>query len=301
MTKITKEIVELGLKEHRAIEDMVFLKKYPLDGEETLQDTKNRIARLVPEELKEFVRGDTFLPAGSVLSGALNDEVSCSLSNCYYTPIEGDSIEHIFDGIKKMARTYSYRGGTGTSISVLRPRDTKVNNAAKTSSGSVSFMPLLSEVTNTIGQNGRRGALMILQNIRHPDTLEFIWSKSKPEEIFGEDPLTGKIPDVFGANISLAITDDFMKAVEHNFDWTFSFPNREADPKKYDEEWDGQFDKWDGDWAYYKTMPAREVMRQIAESAWTSGDPGVLFIDTTKKMTPGTQIHPDLEPVGVNP
>ena len=299
--------VEEGLREHQSLVDTV-TEKYTLPDENTLSDVFARNAKVYYEnspfsqEVDDSVaRFDGFRGAGSILAGAGNYEFKSSLSNCYYTPIEEDSIEGIFEAIKKMARTYSYRGGTGTSISILRPKKDPVQNSARMSSGAVSFMPMLSETTETIGQEGRRGALIIILDVRHPDILDFIWSKSKPEAVFGRDALTGKVPTISGANISVAVTDDFMAAVEADSDWTFRFPDRSDDPVKYDQEWDGDFDKWDGEWREYFTMPAREVLEQVAEAAHMSAEPGVLFMDTAKKYAPGTYIDESLKPTGSNP
>lgn len=152
-----KQTIELGLKEHENIRQTVISKKYFLEDETCWQDVKRRIASYVTnKDLQDWILDtENFIPAGSILSG-LGNPKKCSLSNCYFTPIEQDSIEGIMDCCKKMARTYSYRGGTGINISILRPKGADVNNSAKVSSGAVSFMPLFSEVTNTIGQCGRR-------------------------------------------------------------------------------------------------------------------------------------------------
>ena len=97
-----------------------------------------------------------------------------TLLNCYFFKIKEDSIEAIFDWCKEAARTYSFGGGVGTDISPLRPRGAPVNNSAIYSSGAVSFMELLSTTTGTIGQAGRRGALMITIRVDHPDVMDFI-------------------------------------------------------------------------------------------------------------------------------
>lgn len=142
---------------------------------------------------------------------------------------------------------------------------------------------------------------MLSLDVRHPDMLDFIWSKSKPEQVFGKDALTGRVPDVYGANISVMINDDFMNAVVANGEWVFKFPDRDADPDLYEQTWNGDFDAWKGAWKEYGKMPAQEVMRQIAESAWISGDPGVLFMDTVRELTPGSHISHHLTPKGTNP
>ena len=106
-----------------------------------------------------------FLPGGRILFGAGQGRRS-TLLNCYVIPIKDDTLEAIFDWCKEAGRTYSYGGGVGTDISVLRPAKAPVNNSAIVSSGAVSFMNLFSETTHTIGQNGRRGALMITMSVR---------------------------------------------------------------------------------------------------------------------------------------
>lgn len=311
---VTPDMVNLGITEHESLQSLVSAKKYQLGGEESFQDVISRVCRIFSKESKyssketadicEMVYSGKFIPAGSILFGLGNDEIRCSLSNCYLTKIEHDSLEDIFEAQKQMARTYSFRGGTGVDITVLRPKGTNVDNAAKTSSGAVSFLPLFSDLTNTIGQNGRRGALLVSLDIRHPDVMDFIWCKSKPEEVFGKDSLTGKTPDVFGANISLKLTDDFMLAVQADGDWTFTFPDIYADKAKYDAEWDGDYTKWKcsgGLFKSYGTMKARAIFRAICESNWLSGDPGVMFMDTMQHYDPGTFIHPDLKPMSTNP
>jgi ribonucleoside-diphosphate reductase alpha chain len=244
-----------------------------------------------------------FITGGGITFGYGNEDVNCSLSNCYFTPIEEDSIEEIMDCAKRMSRTYSYRGGTGTDITILRPKNAKVKNAALTSSGSVSFMPTLSNITTTIGQNGRRGALIISLDCRHPDIEDFIWSKSDPEKVFGKDPLTGKVPDVYGANISVKITEEFMQAVKNDADWDLIFPDYEADKKLYKKEWDGDLDEWISKGhpiKVYKTVKAKDLLKQMSEASHMTGDPGILFWDNVINQSTG-KFDKDLKPRGVNP
>jgi len=408
MTKqpvITRESAKMALEEHLRFQESVSSKKYQIRDrkgrlqEHSFTDVKNRLCREFlkhshfdkqeNEQVCEILQTGRFIPAGSILSGLGNDYSKCSLSNCYLAKIESDSLEGIFEAQKKLARTYSYRGGSGIDITILRPEGDPVNNAAVSSSGAVSFMPLFSELTNTIGQNGRRGALMISLDIRHPDTRRFIWSKSKPEEIFGVDSLTGKTQDVFGANISLKVTDAFMRAVEEDQDWDFIFPERTKltgtvldastlqllpeiytalDPQKddrieaeiiykiialdpknhtlklqpdlptgedlaafpegklvfsisrrrkhasgifdpvrsvYNALWDGDYSRWQSlglPLKTYATVNARALLEEISASAWQSGDPGILYLDTTQNNTPGTYIDPlRLKPMSTNP
>ncbi|MGH2348392.1 MAG: ribonucleotide reductase N-terminal alpha domain-containing protein, partial [bacterium] len=123
-----------------------------------------------------------FIPGGRIMHGAGNPK-RVTLLNCYVIEVREDSIESIFDWMRQAARTYSLGGGVGTDISVLRPRGAPVNNAARSSTGSVSFMELFSLTTGTIGQSGRRGALMITIADDHPDVLDFIKVKRNLDRV----------------------------------------------------------------------------------------------------------------------
>ncbi|HUI86190.1 MAG TPA: adenosylcobalamin-dependent ribonucleoside-diphosphate reductase [Nitrososphaerales archaeon] len=206
-----------------------------------------------------------FVPGGRVLFGAGQPRKS-TLLNCYFFKIKEDSIESIFEFCKEAARTYSFGGGVGTDISVLRPRGAPVNNAAIYSSGSVSFMELLSTTTGTIGQAGRRGALMITIQVDHPDVIDFIKVKRD-------------LKRVNYANISVKISDDFMHAVEKDGEFLLHFKNEKV--------------------AVEKKVRAREVWNQLVRGAWESDEPGVLFWDTIKKDS--TTEYNGMEVEGVNP
>lgn len=127
---------------------------------------------------KVFVRGTGFIQPGLNKQGR-----KVTYSNCYVIAPPEDEIESIFECAKKLARTYSYGGGCGVDISKLSPRGAKINNAAKETSGAVSFMELYSLVTALIGQNGRRGALMISIDCSHPDVAEFIELKTDLDKV----------------------------------------------------------------------------------------------------------------------
>lgn len=206
-----------------------------------------------------------FVPGGRILFGAGQPRKS-TLLNCYYFGIKEDSIEAIFEWCKEAARTYSYGGGVGTDISVLRPKGAPVNNSAIYSSGAVSFMELLSTTTGTIGQAGRRGALMITIRVDHPEVVDFINVKRD-------------LKRVNYANISVKITDDFMRAVESDSDFLLHFKNDKAEVKK--------------------TVSARQVWKQLIKGAWESDEPGVLFWDTIKRES--TTEYGGMEVQGVNP
>ena len=155
------------------------------------------------EQVRELIKEQKFLFGGRILAnrGLENKGKKITLSNCYVVEPPEDSIESIFDRAGKLARTYSYGGGCGIDISKLSPKGAHINNAAKQTSGSISFMTLYSLVTELIGQNGRRGALMISIDCSHPDVVDFIKLKTDLDK-------------VTKANISVRISGDFMEAVK---------------------------------------------------------------------------------------
>jgi ribonucleoside-diphosphate reductase alpha chain len=189
--------------------------------------------------------------------------------NCYVIPIKEDSIEGIFEWCKEAARTYSLGGGVGTDISILRPKGSPVNNSAIYSSGSVSFMELFSTTTGTIGQSGRRGALMITISVDHPDVLDFIEIKNDPER-----------RKVQYANISVRVTDEFMRAVERDEEFLL----------RYESERIGRFER---------RVRAREIWEKLVKNAWASAEPGVIFWDTVKRES--TTEYNGMEVITTNP
>lgn len=202
------------------------------------------------EAIKRLIIENKFLFGGRILAsrGLHGKGRKVSYSNCFVVEPPEDNIESIFDCAKKMARTYSYGGGVGVDISKLSPRGSKVNNAAKETTGAVSFMDLYSMVTGLIGQNGRRGALMISLDCKHPDLMEFIDIKND-------------LNKVTKANISIRITDEFMQAVKDDKEWTLEFIRHET----------GEVIR--------KVVNAKDVFTKIAENNWRMAEPGSLFWD----------------------
>lgn len=209
-----------------------------------------------------------FIPGGRIMFGAGRLQ-RATLLNCYVIPIKEDSIEGIFEWCKEAARTYSFGGGVGTDISILRPKGAPVNNAAIYSTGSVSFMDLFSVTTGTIGQAGRRGALMITIGCDHPDVLEFIGIKSDLQR-----------QRVQYANISVRLTDEFMEAVQKDEAFTLHYENDVIGSIK-------------------KTVRAREIWEKLIENAHASAEPGVLFWDTVKRES--TTEYNGMEVITTNP
>lgn len=226
----------------------IFNKKYRYENE-SFPEWVNRVSG-GDSEVAKLIEDKKFLFGGRILSNRGLDKYGekITLSNCYVITPPDDSIESIFDCAKKLARTYSYGGGCGVDLSKLAPRGAKVNNTAKSTSGSVSFMDLYSLVTGLIGQNGRRGALMLSIDCHHPDLEEFIGIKSDLDR-------------VTKANISVRITDDFMQAVKNHESFTLSFTREET----------GE--------TIEKTIDAYEMFKKFSEMNWDYAEPGMLFWD----------------------
>lgn len=226
----------------------IWERKYRYENE-TFDEWINRVSG-ENSEIANLIKEKKFLFGGRILAnrGLENKGRKISLSNCYVIEPPEDNIESIFDCAKKLARTYSYGGGCGVDISKLSPRGAKVNNAAKETTGSVSFMDLYSMVTGLIGQAGRRGALMLSLSCEHPDLEEFIGIKSDLDR-------------VTKANISIRITDKFMAAVKNKTPFTLSFTRLET----------GE--------TITKEIDAYEMFHKMCEMNWDYAEPGMLFWD----------------------
>lgn len=226
----------------------IWERKYRYENE-TFDEWINRVSG-GNSEIGNLIKEKKFLFGGRILAnrGLENKGRKISLSNCYVIEPPEDNIESIFDCAKKLARTYSYGGGCGVDISKLSPRGAKVNNAAKETTGSVSFMDLYSMVTGLIGQAGRRGALMLSISCEHPDLGEFIGIKSDLDR-------------VTKANISIRITDKFMAAVKNRTTFTLSFTRLETGEN------------------ITKEIDAYEMFHKMCEMNWDYAEPGMLFWD----------------------
>ncbi len=185
------------------------------------------------EKFYDILYEGQFVPGGRVLAGAGDLYRLKTLANCFVSKLQEDSIESLYQTAAECARTYSYGGGIGVDISPLRPKNSVVHNAADSSTGAVSFMELYSLTTGLIGQSGRRGALMLTIDVKHPDITEFIKVKKIPnwvtKQIVDQASWSGKFDQeqlkeierqvmentqVRFANISIKVSDEFMQAVE---------------------------------------------------------------------------------------
>jgi len=252
----------LSLNALQVLERRYLLKDENGRIKESPEDLFRRVAHNIAQADKNYKKGSTdeteekfyklmtqleFMPNSPTLMNAGTDIQQ--LSACFVLPI-GDSMEEIFDSVKHAALIHKSGGGTGFSFSRLRPRNDSVKSTAGVSSGPLSFMRVFDIATDVIKQGGkRRGANMGILRVDHPEILNFITMKS--------DMVT-----LTNFNISVAITDKFMKALAKNGEYDLINP-RTGEP--------------------VQKLPARHVFDLILDMAWKNGDPGVIFIDTINK------------------
>lgn len=199
------------------------------------------------------------VPQGSPMYGIGNDFVQVSLSNCVVVESPEDNVSSIMNAGKDLANLFKRRCGVGIDISKLRPEGTFVNNSARTTTGAWSFADFYSYVCRMIGQNGRRGALMISMDVSHPDIEKFIEMKHD-------------LTKVTGANVSVKITDDFMEAVKTD--------------SMFELHWNGETSSEDSDISYSRMVKAREIWGKIVKSATETAEPGILMWDNIIKNLP---------------
>lgn len=298
--------------------------KYAAKGEVTPDDTHRRLAKefarieekynwnLKPEDklklsdygyirpqltedaIFELFRNFRYvIPGGSVMAGCGTGEL-ISLSNCFVIASPKDSYAEIMKTRSQQAQLMKRRGGVGYDLSGLRPRGATVNNAAKSSTGAASFMDVCSDITNEVAQNGRRGALMLSMSINHPDIEEFITKKQD-------------LTKVTGANISVKVTDEFMRAVENDEDYLLRFPINQ-DLSYFSKDYlDVEYNKLayledhrNGNNIFYiKKVRARELWNTLMHCAWNTAEPGIMFEDAMHNSPDGS--YEDFKMISTNP
>ncbi|MCH5236354.1 MAG: adenosylcobalamin-dependent ribonucleoside-diphosphate reductase [Muribaculaceae bacterium] len=226
------------------------------------------------EEIYEALKDFRYIvPQGSPMAGIGNDFQVGSLSNCFVIGLdnEPDSYGGIIKIDEEQVQLMKRRGGVGHDLSHLRPKGSPVKNSALTSTGLVPFMERYSNSTREVAQDGRRGALMLTVSIKHPDSEAFIDAKTTP----------GKIT---GANVSIRIDDEFMRAAIEGKPYKLQFPVKSSDP------------------ILTKEIDARTLWKKIIHDAWQSAEPGVLFWDTiSRESLADSYADQGFETISTNP
>ena len=245
-----------------------FNKKYR-NNNETFEEWLDRVTN-GDKIVKRLILDKKFIYGGRILAnrGLQKLGQKVTYSNCYVLSPPDDNIESIYDTCAKLARTFSYGGGVGIDISNLRPKGAPVHNAAKTTTGAVSFMPTFSQVAETIGQKGRRGALMISMDVNHPDIEEFINIKTD-------------LNAVTKANISVKINNDFIEAVKNNKEYECVFKLEDGNEIR-------------------RIIDANKIMDILALNNWSMAEPGILYWDKIQNYNL-LQYFDEFSYAGVNP
>ncbi len=216
-----------------------------------------------------FNKFNYIIPQGSVMASLGNKQVIASYSNCVVLPEIFDSYGGIIYTDEQLAQLFKRRCGVGIDISTLRPDGKSVSNAARTSSGAVSFMERYSNTTREVAQNGRRGALMITMDIAHPDIEKFISVKQD-------------LSKITGANISVRLSDEFMKAVDTNTNYEQRWPVDTKNPR------------------VTRTVKAAEIWDNIVRCAHNTAEPGLIFWDKQHSYSTSS-VYPGYKNVSTNP
>ena len=251
----------------------------PKDMHHRLASEIARVEKNYPNPLSEQELFDLFdhfryiIPQGSPMTGIGNDFQIASLSNCFVIGIDGmaDSYGAIIRIDEEQVQLMKRRGGVGHDLSHIRPKGSPVKNSALTSTGLVPFMERYSNSTREVAQDGRRGALMLSVSIKHPDSESFIDAKMTE----------GKVT---GANVSVKIDDEFMRAVIGNETYRQQYPIDATEP------------------LYAKDINATALWHKIIHNAWKSAEPGVLFWDTIlRESVPDCYADLGFRTVSTNP
>ncbi len=301
------QLIKEGLKyfQQDLLATNVWIKKYALKINEQFVelspvDTIKRVAKeiyrmeqkfpnpLSYEEIYETLENfKHFIFAGSILFG-LGNPNNVSLGNCFFINNSADSYGGIFNIDEAMAQLMKRRAGVGVTIEHLRPKEASVRNSASTSTGSVSFMERYSNTTREVAQDGRRGALMITMHVHHPDIIDFINAKKD-------------LTKITGANISVKMSDEFMKAAELDEDFLLHWPIQNKQPIIKEVFPYNKIHKLE-DGTYVKRVRAKDIWDQIIEMAHANAEPGIIFWDNVINESPADCYAIDgFETQGTNP
>jgi len=281
---------------------------YRAPGEENIEQTWKRLAtecakvekkevqQKISDEFYSILEDFKFIPGGRIMANlGVEGREATTLMNCFVHEVrdinlkDPDSLEGILSQFKAQALTLRSEGGYGTNFSWLRPAGTYVKGIGSRTPGVLKFMELWDKSSEIITMGSekivgelrldekvkiRKGAQMGILSVWHPEILDFIVVKQTP----------GRLTKF---NLSVGITEGFMKAVENDKDWQLIFPDTEH--SRYEEEWNGDVDEWQSKGypvIVYKTVKAKDLWDTISYATYTRNEPGVLFLDLANKLNP---------------
>lgn len=257
--------------------DSNLLEHNPDDMHDRLASEFFRIEKKYPnglsyETIFDLLKNFKYLvPQGSPMFGIGNSNQIVSLSNCFVIGNDADSYGGILKVDEEQTQLMKRRGGVGHDLTHIRPSGSVVHNSALTSTGLKPFMQRYSNSTREVAQGGRRGALMLSLDVSHPDVESFVDAKMNQV-------------DVTGANVSLRISDEFMKAVESKSKFNLRWPTNSPDPK------------------YSIDIDAKKLWDKVINNVWSSAEPGILFWDQVIKESPADcYTHEGFKTVSTNP
>ena len=273
-------------------------------GNEDINGTQQRVAKFLASQEDPKVREQCerdflwalqnfkFVPGGRITSNAGTELKGTSLINCFVSGAQGedqDSMEGILAELRRQALILKSEGGYGVCANFMRPRGAFIHGIGNSSPGSVKMLEMWDTQSAVITagsgkknkeknskQKIRKGAQMVTMSCWHPDVLEFITAKQTP----------GRLTKF---NMSVLITDAFMKAVETNGPWNLEYPDFSAKSEEYCKHWDGNLDRWKNELklptqVYHSFEDANELWDTIMKSTYNRNEPGVLFVDTMNRM-----------------
>ena len=294
------------------ISEAIFNQNYKFDPQDdSWPDTAYRVVEtlLSPDEDHEdyneifekaydALKNRRVLSGGRVLANAGTKYGTASLLNCYVSGVKTpdvDSMEEIMNELTRCAKILASEGGYGFCADFMRPRGAMIQGTGARSPGSVEMLNMWDQTSDTLTKGPemerdrddakekiRKGAMMVTMSMWHPDVEEFITAKQE----------AGRLSKF---NMSVLVSDKFMQAVKSDMEWPLVFPDYEAVPQKYENEWDGHLRNWDGPTKTYDVVQARELWDTIMQSTYNRNEPGVLFVDTINDRNPSSYCEPRIK------
>jgi ribonucleoside-diphosphate reductase alpha chain len=285
---------EIWLNNYKAPEDKIIEDTWKRVARGAVVNERARIRKDVERQFYDILYGFKFVPGGRIVANIGTSRLGTTLMNCYawFTgdrkQTKVDSMENIAHEIYVQMKTLASEGGYGTNFGWMRPRGSLIKKIGVLHPGVVAYMELWDKASKVITQGAdaprgkvgdikllkkkiRKGAMMGVLPVWHPDIIDFIEAKATPNQLTK-------------FNLSVGITKGFMEAVINNDEWKLVFPD--TDHPKYDTEWNGDISKWEYQVVTYEIVKARELWDKITFATYTRNEPGIMFLDLANQLNP---------------